>query len=176
MNPQDTTTTDPPTMVIGLGNPILGDDGVGWRVIDEVERRLAAMPNPPPVILDRLAVGGFTLMERLSGAGRAILVDSVVTPGSIPGGVRVDPLEALASRPAAHLDSGHDAPLASALAAGRALGARLPGEVLAVTIEVAPCDTFSERLSPLVAEAVPPAADAVMEVLIDSLALAETWR
>lgn len=171
-----TTTLNTPTIVIGLGNPILGDDGVGWRVVDEVERRLATMPQPPPVVLERLAVGGLTLMEHLTGTRRAILVDSVVTYRGIPGGVRVDWLDALASRPAAHLDSGHDVPLASALAAGRALGASLPAEVLVVTIEVAPCDTFSDRLSPLVAEAVPPAADAVVEILVDSLALAETWR
>jgi len=90
--------------------------------------------------------------------------------------VRVDTLEALASRPAAHLDSGHDAPLVSALEAGRALGAELPDEVLVVTVEVAPCDTFADQLTPPVAEAVAPAADAVMELLADTLALAETWR
>jgi Ni,Fe-hydrogenase maturation factor len=28
------------TLVIGLGNPILGDDGVGWVVASEVEDRL----------------------------------------------------------------------------------------------------------------------------------------
>jgi hydrogenase maturation protease len=169
-------TRDPPTLVVGLGNPILGDDGVGWRVVDEVERRLAAMPDPPPVVLDRLAVGGLTLMERLVGASRAILVDSIVSRDGVPGGVRVDSLGALASRPAAHLDSGHDAPLASALAAGRALGAVLPDEVIVVTVDVLPCDTFAHGLTLPVAEAVAPAADAVMEVLADTLALAETWR
>ena len=170
------STLPPPTLVVGLGNPILGDDGVGWRVIDEVERRLVRLADPPPVLVERLAVGGLTLMEHLVGVRRAILVDSIVIGCGVPGGVRVDALEALASRPAAHLDSGHDAPLASALAAGRALGADLPDEVLVVMVEVEPCDTFADALSPLVAEAVEPAADAVMELLSDTWALAETWR
>ena len=26
------------TLVVGLGNPILGDDGVGWRVIDMLDQ------------------------------------------------------------------------------------------------------------------------------------------
>ena len=30
-------------LVVGLGNPILGDDGVGWRVAEEVKRQL---PSP----------------------------------------------------------------------------------------------------------------------------------
>ena len=28
------------TLLIGLGNPILGDDGVGWYVADKVRRQL----------------------------------------------------------------------------------------------------------------------------------------
>lgn len=28
------------TVVIGLGNPILGDDGVGWKVAEEVKRQI----------------------------------------------------------------------------------------------------------------------------------------
>jgi hydrogenase maturation protease len=33
------------TIVIGLGNPILGDDGVGWKVAEEVKKRLTS-PSP----------------------------------------------------------------------------------------------------------------------------------
>jgi hydrogenase maturation protease len=171
-----TATLEPPTLVIGLGNPILGDDGVGWRVADEVERRLAAGPSDPAAVVEHLAVGGLTLMERLVGTDRAILVDSLVAATPRPGTVRVDSLGALGGRPAGHLDSGHDASLVAALDAAAALGARLPGEVLVVTVEVERCDTFADALSPAVAAAVPEAADAVMELLADTLALAETWR
>lgn len=171
-----TTTLEPPVLVIGLGNPILGDDGVGWHVVAEVERRLAAQSEPPPVITERLAVGGLTLMERLVGAGRVILVDSIVTSERVPGRVRADCLAGLAGRPAGHLDSGHDASLSGALDAAAALGADLPGEVLVVTVEIEPCDTFADVLSPPVATAVPEAADVVVNLLADTLALAETWR
>ena len=27
------------TLIVGLGNPILGDDGVGWRVAEEVSKQ-----------------------------------------------------------------------------------------------------------------------------------------
>ena len=30
----------PPILVIGLGNPILGDDGVGWLVAEQVRQAL----------------------------------------------------------------------------------------------------------------------------------------
>jgi Ni,Fe-hydrogenase maturation factor len=31
------------TIVIGLGNPILGDDGVGWKVAEEVKTVIRRM-------------------------------------------------------------------------------------------------------------------------------------
>ena len=34
------------TLVLGLGNPILGDDGVGWRVLDELQARLEGSALP----------------------------------------------------------------------------------------------------------------------------------
>ena len=28
------------TLIVGLGNPILGDDGIGWRVAEKAQREL----------------------------------------------------------------------------------------------------------------------------------------
>lgn len=175
------------TLVVGLGNPLLGDDGIGWRVVDLVEARLGSDPDESGgrglggdvrggggssgggahrfPTLERLAVGGLALMERLVGYDRAILVDAIVTGDDPPGTVRVAPLSEVATRSASHLDSSHDAPLATALDAGRALGAELPAIVTVVTVEAERLDTFDESLSPPVAAAVWPATDAVLDVI-----------
>ena len=34
------------TLVIGLGNPILGDDGVGWKVAEAVAQKIEQKTNP----------------------------------------------------------------------------------------------------------------------------------
>jgi hydrogenase maturation protease len=150
-------------IVIGLGNPILGDDGVGWRVADLVEARLGIAANG--VRVERAALGGLALMERLVGARYAILVDAMET-GAVPvGTVTCMTLDDVGYRPADHLDSAHDTPLTVALAAGRALGADLPAEVHVVAVEARHVDTFSDDLSPEVAAAVPAAADAVLDLL-----------
>ncbi len=86
------------TIVVGLGNPLLGDDGVGWQVVNALAGRLA--PLAPTVELDRLAVGGLGLMERLVGFERAILVDALVGGETRLGGVSVGPLSALELRSA----------------------------------------------------------------------------
>jgi hydrogenase maturation protease len=152
------------TLVIGLGNPILGDVGVGWRVADEVERRLGARPAPATVAVERLAVGGLALMERLVGCERAIIIDSYLSDG-VPGTVRSFSLAELAGRPVGYLDSAHDASLASALAAGRAIGARLPDDVVVVTVDTVPQDVFDDTLTAPVQAAVDAAADEVMALI-----------
>jgi hydrogenase maturation protease len=147
-----------PALVVGLGNPILGDDGVGWRVVDVVEPGVAADAT---VALDRLAVGGLTLMERLVGARRALLVDAVSGGHDPVGTVRRRDLGSAPVREAGHLDAAHDVTLAAALDVGRALGAELPSEIALVTVEIEPVTEFGETMTPAVAAAVPVAAELV---------------
>ena len=123
-------------IVVGLGNPILGDDGVGWWVTDLVERVIGSTHADADV--DRAAVGGLGLMERLVGYDRAVIVDAICTGRTPVGTVRQLPLETLADPECEHAASAHDVSLAPALAAGRALGVDLPARVTIVAVEVAP--------------------------------------
>ena len=148
---------------------MLGDDGVGWRVADEVEAlvgaaRLAGRPMPE-IDIERLGVGGLRLMECLTGYEAAILVDAAEFPDRPIGEVRSCPFDDLADFATGHLDSAHDASLRTALALGRRLGATLPTSIQAVTIQAHRTDEFSEELSPEVSAAVPVAAEAVVELL-----------
>lgn len=160
-------------LVIGIGNPILGDDGIGWRVVEEVERRWAGavavgLPAglvPPPVAFRCASLGGLSLMEQLVGARRAILVDAVRTDDRPVGTVFVLPLEDLVPDASGHLDNAHDASLRVALAAGRSLGAELPIEITVVGIVAHRVDVFGEELSRPVAAALPVAVEAVLDLL-----------
>lgn len=154
------------TIVVGLGNPILRDDGAGWLVADAVEAALTGRDEA--VVVERLAAGGLTLMEHLVGFRRAILVDAVVTGADPPGTVRRLSLDALPGREAGHLDSAHDATLAAALEAGRALGAVVPDSIDIVTIEAVRVLDVGEALTPDVEDAVQVAADLVLGLLAGS--------
>jgi hydrogenase maturation protease len=152
-----------------LGNPLLGDDGVGWRIADGVEvclrdARKAGRPVPD-VEIERLGVGGLRLMECLTGYDAAILVDAAEFPNRPIGEVRSCCFDDLADFAAGHLDSAHDASLKTALALGRRLGAKLPGRIQAVTVQAHRTDEFSEELSPEVSAAIPTAVQAVVELL-----------
>ncbi len=156
------------TLIIGLGNPILGDDGVGWRVAEEVKRELEANSPilEPPIDIDCFALGGLSLMERLVGYDRAIVIDAITT-GQPPGTVSSFQLEELPDHSAAHTSAAHDTSLQSALAVGRAIGAHLPDQVLVVGIEAQRVYDFSDTLSPPVMEAMPVAARLVLKLLED---------
>jgi hydrogenase maturation protease len=167
----DPTSGDrqPRTIVIGLGNPLLGDDAVGWLVADEVEGLLRTARSAgramPDVEIERLGVGGLRLMECLTGYETAILVDAAEFPDRPLGEVRSCCFDDLADYAAGHLDSAHDASLRTALTLGRRLGAILPDSIQAVTVQARRTDEFSEELSPEVAAAVSTAAQAVIELL-----------
>ena len=149
----------PITLVVGLGNPILGDDGIGWRVAEAV-RSLE-----PHVEVDCLALGGLSLMERLVGYERVIIVDSIQTRDGRNGQVYSFALEDLPDLSAGHTTAAHDTSLQTALKMGRAMGAKLPDEVYVVGVEAERVYDFSEELTPQVAAAIPEATQAVVELL-----------
>jgi hydrogenase maturation protease len=153
------------TIIIGLGNPILGDDGVGWKVVEYVQKDSNL---PISVVVDFLALGGISLMERLIGYDRAILVDVIVTGKNPIGSVLRLEIDDLPVRAGGHLASAHDTSLQNALQMGRALGAKLPERITIVAVESQSVYDFSEELSAQVAAAVPEAAKIVVNVLAES--------
>lgn len=152
------------TLIIGLGNPILGDDGVGWVVVRQVEARLEKRDE---VEFDYLSLGGLSLMERLTGYERVILVDAIYTGAKPVGSVSQFPLSALPDLTAGHSASAHDTSLRNALNVGRSMGVPLPEDdhIHVVAVEAKSVHDFSERLSPEVEAAVTPAVESVLQLL-----------
>lgn len=155
------------TIVIGLGNPILGDDGAGWVVAEEVMKQL---PPDLDVDVDRLSLGGISLMERLIGYDRAILIDALVSDCE-PGSVIVCRLEELPDHTSFHLTSTHDMSLQNAMQLGRQMGAKLPSELMVIGISARHIYDFREELSMPVQEAVPKAAQLVREMLMQNITI-----
>ena len=155
----------PDTIVIGLGNPILGDDGLGWQAAAAVQAGLPGAGLRLPVEVDTAALGGLSLMERLVGYRQAVIIDAISTRRGPPGSLWVFPLEELPRQAAAHLSAAHDTSLQTAIELGRRLGAELPGRIIIVAVEAEISYDFSETLTPAVAAALPQAAQAVIQTL-----------
>lgn len=149
------------TIMIGLGNPILGDDGVGWKVAEEAKKQLS-----PDLAVDVefLSLGGISLMEQLIGYERAILIDAISSDHET-GSVIVSQLGEMPDDSAFHITSAHDTSLQNALRLGRAMGANLPEDVIVIGIATKHVYDFSEEISPAMAEAIPKAVQIVMGLL-----------
>ncbi len=148
------------TLVVGLGNPILGDDGIGWRVAEAVRAGL----DDPDVEVLCLSLGGLALMEHLAGHRRAIIIDAMAT-GAPAGTLHRMSARAMDELGARHTASAHDLSLAAALVLGRELGLNVPDEIQVVGVEAAPEFEFGEVLGPAVAAATPAAVRAVLDWL-----------
>lgn len=155
----------PEILIIGLGNPILGDDGVGWAAAREVEQRLRAKKSN--IEVDYLSLGGLSLMERLIGYERVILIDSLTTGARAEGEVVVFTLDDFADITSGHTTAAHDTSLKTALAVGRKLGAALPEDkdIHVVAVEAKQVYDIQEGLTPLIAAAVPAAVRQVFDIL-----------
>ena len=156
------------TLIVGLGNPILGDDGVGWKVVEEIKKQTPSSQGDVDVIC--LSLGGLALMEHLIGYQRAILVDSfVMSENDQPGSILILNLSDIPNYSAYHTTSAHDTSLQNAIEMGRTLGAQLPETVEVVGIATECIHDFSDQLSPLVAEAVLFAARVVLDLLAQDI-------
>lgn len=144
-------------MVLGLGNPILGDDGVGIRVARALEGRL----NRPEITVMETSTAGLGLLDLLAGYDRAIIVDAIQTGEGKVG--QVYQLEPEAFNSTRHAASPHDVNLATALELGGRLGINLPKEIVIFAIEVENVTSFSEQCTPEVGRAIPICVDRVIQ-------------
>jgi hydrogenase maturation protease len=155
------------TIIIGLGNPILSDDGVGVHCANKIKEFLP--PNLEEHIdVTEASVGGIRLMELLVGYDRAIIIDAIKTNNGHPLGdiqkMSLDDLRDLS--PTQHSSSAHDTSLVTAIDFGRKLGLPLPSEFSIYAIVVDNISDFSETPNPEVSRAVPEVTRKVLEDLM----------
>lgn len=150
------------TLVLGLGNPILGDDSVGLRVT----RALEGVLNKEQVTIMEASLAGLNLLELLVGFKKAIIIDAIQTgEGKVGQVYRLEPEAFNATR---HTASPHDVNFATALELGNKLGLALPQQIVIFAIEVEKVTSFSEKCTPEVERAIPVVADMVMAELATS--------
>ena len=136
-------------VVVGLGNPLREDEGVALRILQELERLFGARPD---VRLLDIGTAGMRLLDALSGAGRAIIVDCA-RMGEEPGTImRFHPDEA-SSRRYGDSITPHAGDLLHLLDLSRRLG-QCPNEIILFGIEPVSLG-YREGLSRLVEERIP---------------------
>jgi hydrogenase maturation protease len=149
----------PTTYVLGLGNVLMGDDGVGPAVLRAFDEQYVV--GPAVSIVD-LGTPGLDLSPWLADVDRVILVDAVQAPLP-PGSVRLYLKHDLLQEMPTVRTSPHDPGVRETLLALEFAG-RAPREVTLIGVVPARA-AMSLDLSPEVASAIPAAVRAVVEAL-----------
>lgn len=145
------------TLVLGVGNILLKDEGVGVRVIERMRR----LKLPPGVRLMDGGTGGLDLLELFGQAHRVIVVDAV-RGGGEPGAIYRFHADAIDVK-TARISSLHEVNLYEVLNIARGLG-ESPGEVVIIGIEPKEIELDLE-LTPEVASRV----DRLVELVLEEL-------
>jgi hydrogenase maturation protease len=137
------------TLIIGLGNTLISDDGVGIYVAQECKK----LPDFKNATVMEGAMDGITLLNLFTEYDRVIFIDAVQTGKQEAGYIyRVEPEDFNET-----LFPGitHGIDLVTALELGKKLELTMPGKIVIFAIEAADISTLSETCTPAVREAIP---------------------
>jgi hydrogenase maturation protease len=147
------------TLILGLGNSLLCDDGVGIYVATELKNRV----NRPEVTIMETGVAGLSLLDLLVGYDRAIIIDAIQTVCGKAG--QIYRLEPKAFDTALHTASAHGIDFTTALEFGKKIGLPLPQKIVIFAIEASDVSTFREECTPEVKSAISSCVEMVLQEL-----------
>jgi len=144
------------TLVLGLGNTLMGDEGVGVHVLRELEKR--ALPAGVEC-LDG-GTGGFVLLEPLQSADRIVMIDAAADGNPIGTITRTTPRFSSEYPPTL---TAHDVGVKDLLDIFYTLGGNCEVILFAITID--PHQMITLSMSPVIESAAHDAVGLVVEEL-----------
>ncbi len=143
--------------ILGCGNTLMGDDGVGIRAIE----RLQQIQLPPNVEIVEAGVGGLAILSWIEDADKVVIIDAVQTGNEPPGTVYAFTDKELPPSEMFML-SLHDLNLVDTINVGR-LVQKMPAEIVIIGVEVKRVAEFTRELTPEVEGALPEVIDLVLK-------------
>ena len=134
-------SSNPDILILGMGNEIQCDDGIGVKIVKLLDGRL----TNASIRFETLWVGGLDLIEVFDGYKSIIIIDAIKTGEKEPGFVWNFTPENF--RNTLHLSNLHDLSFIEALATGRKLGYKIPETIHVLAIEIVEDLVFSNEFS-----------------------------
>ncbi len=137
------------TIVLGLGNPLMGDEGIGIKLIEMLQ---SASGDFPEADFIDAGTGGMSLLHLISGRKKAVIIDCCIM-GETPGTIKqFTPDQVKTVKQLTHL-SLHEVDIIKVIELARQLG-ECPEEIVFFGIEP---ETVSQQmeLSDILTERLP---------------------
>ena len=155
--------TNKKTLILGLGNDILTDDGIGPRLV----RDLAQMIDDPNIQFDTACCGGLEIVEYIKGFEKVVFIDAIRSRDGKPGDVYYFiPSD---FRETMHLSNLHDVNFLIALKLGNTLDMNLPSDLHIIAVEIIEDMEFSEEFTLPMKEKYPVIFEKVLVLLREIL-------
>lgn len=129
------------TLIFGLGNPILSDDGIGIKVAQKIKEYLNPSNN---IDVKWGSLSGLRILDEFANYEKVIIIDAVKMGGDIGKIYRLDLDE---FKHSIHLTSPHTINIPTSIYIGKRLGLKMPEEIIIYGIEVMEIKKFGEKLS-----------------------------
>ena len=142
-------------LILGIGNVLMGDEGIGVHVVNEVEK--TSLPSGVEC-LDG-GTGSFLLLEPMQKAEKVILIDATID-GTVVGAIRR--LRPRFSAEYPRTLTAHDIGLKDLLDAFYLMGEKAP-DVSLYAVSIPPLRDMTTELSPAVKAVVPKVAEMVWD-------------
>jgi len=143
------------TLILGIGNPILTDDGVGIKIAQRLKE------GNPELEMIETSEAGITLLDLIVDYKRLIIIDSIKTEKGKPGDLYKLELEDL--KPAKDFSSSHGIGIATAFELGQRMGYSMPKFVSIYAVNIKNNSTFGEECTEVVKERIPFIAKQIIE-------------
>jgi len=144
------------TLVLGVGNSVRSDDGVGLHVV----QRLVKDGLPDQVSTAHAGTAGLGILDLIVECDRLIIVDAIDV-GMIPGRILELSIDDLETMMPLHATSSHEADFATVLAFGKKMGLKIPDDVRIMAVQIQDITSFGETCTAQVARAIPEVCDQV---------------
>lgn len=150
------------TLVLGLGNDILGDDAIGLRVIRALAEHLG---DHPRIALKESSEMGLALLDLVAGFDDLLVVDAIPVNLAVPGALHRMSIGDLATLAEHAPVSPHFFGVGEMLRLGRELGLSVPRRVRVFAVEIHPPYRVSTEMSPELEAALPRLVREVLDSL-----------
>jgi len=149
------------TLILGMGNPILSDDGVGLFIAGQLEGKI------PDVDVITTAMAGLNILDLVIGYDKIFVIDAVLTDGRSLGNLK----KLTENEGSLHLFSSHGLNFPELLRLGRELGYKMPDVVAIYGIDIGNEIAFGEALTPELRRKMTSVVDEILQDIKSSLAL-----
>ncbi len=132
------------TLVAGIGNVILMDDGIGPRIV----KQLAEIQPHSKADFESVWLGGLEVIDYIEGYQQVIFIDAIKTKNGIPGDTYYFKPEDF--KETLHLSNIHDISFLTAIQLGKTLGYQIPRSISIIAIEIVEDKIFGNEFSPII--------------------------